>query len=192
MICFVALLTLNASHMVGSIIGGVANVGSAIYGAIKSSQAAKKSQALIQNQREENRRWYDARMAEDYTKRADMQNILRKQRDLLGEQYSRARAANVVAGGTDEALAMQQASANATLGDTMADIAAQSSAYKEGIESQYRGQDATLTQQQVGVFQNHAQQIADAAAQMGKATAGLSQGIAGGNGGQENKEKKDI
>lgn len=159
--------------MVGAIIGAAAQVGSSIYGAVKSSQANKKAQQMIQNQRDENQRWYDQKMAEDYTQRSDVQNVLRKQRELLDEQYQRARATNVVAGGTDESLALQQQAANKTMGDTMADIAAGASAYKDSIEQQYRAKDDAINQQLIGVQQAKAQSIANAAGQVGSAVGGL-------------------
>ena len=165
--------------MVGAIIGAAAQVGSSIYGAIKSSQANKRAQEMIQNQRSENQRWYDAKMTEDYTQRSEVQNILRKQRDLLKEQYQRARATNIVAGGTDESLALQQQAANETMGETMANIAANASAYKDSVENQYRAQDAALNQQQIGVEQANAQSIAQAAGQVGSAVSGLMTGAIG-------------
>lgn len=131
---------------------------------------------MIQNQRDENQKWYDMKMAEDYTQRSEVQNVLRKQRDLLKEQYNRARATNIVAGGTDESLALQQREANETMGETMANIAANASAYKDSIENQYRSQDAALNQQQIGVEQAKAQSIAQAAGQMGSAVSGLVTG----------------
>lgn len=134
---------------------------------------------MIQNQRAENKKWYDQKMAEDYMQRSDVQNVLRKQRELLKEQYQRARATNIVAGGTDESLALQQQAANEVMGDTMANIAANASAYKDSVEDQYRAQDAALNQQLVGVEQGNAQAIAQAAGQMGSAVGGLVAGING-------------
>lgn len=163
--------------MAGQIIGAAAQVGSSIYGAIKSSQANKRAEEMIQNQRGENQRWYDQRMAEDYTQRSEVQNILRKQRELLNEQYRRARATNIVAGGTDESLALQQQAANEAMGDTMADIAANASDYKDSVENQFRAQDAALNQQQIGVEQAKAQSIAQAAGQVGSAVSGLVTGV---------------
>lgn len=163
--------------MVGAILGAAAQVGSSIYGAIKSSQANKRAEQLLQNQRDENKKWYDQKMAEDYTQRTDVQNVLRKQRELLQEQYQRARATNLVAGGTDESLALQQAAANDAMGDTMADIAANASSYKEGVENQYRAQDAALNQQEIANEQNRAQSIANAAGQVGSAVSGLVNGV---------------
>ena len=132
---------------------------------------------MIQNQRAENQKWYDQKMAEDYMQRSDVQNVLRKQRELLKEQYQRARATNIVAGGTDESLALQQQAANEAMGDTMANIAANASAYKDSIEQQYRAQDAALNQQMIGVEQGNAQAIAQAAGQVGSAVGGLMTGV---------------
>lgn len=165
--------------MVGTLIGAAAQVGSSIYGAIKSSQANKKAESLLQNQRDENQKWYDRKMAEDYTQRSDVQSVLQKQRDLLSEQYKRARAANIVGGGTDESLALQQQEANETMGDTMQSIAAQADTYKEGIENQFRAQDAALNQQQIANEQAKAQSIATAAGQVGSAVSGLMAGASG-------------
>ena len=165
--------------MVGSIIGAAAQIGSSIYGAIKSSQANKRAEELLQNQRDKNQKWYDQKMAEDYTQRTDVQNVLRKQRELLQEQYQKARATNLVAGGTDESLALQQAAANDAMGDTMADIAANAASYKEGVENQFRTQDAALDQQQIANEQAKAQSIANAAGQMSSAVSGLMTGAIG-------------
>lgn len=163
--------------MVGAIVGAAAQVGSSIYGAIKSSQANQRAMDLLKARKEENKKWYEEKMAEDYTQRADVQNVLRKQRELLGEQYKRARATNVVAGGTDESLAMQQQAANEIMGDTMGNIAAQAESYKEGVENQYRTTDAALAQQEMDIHQTQAQAIANAAGQVGKAVSGLTAGL---------------
>ena len=165
--------------MVGQIIGAAAQIGSSIYGAVKSSQANKRAEAMLQNQRDENRKWYDQKMTEDYMQRSDVQNVLRKQRELLNEQYQRARATNIVAGGTDESLVLQQQAANEAMGDTMADIAANAADYKDSKENQYRAQDAALNQQQIGVEQAKAQSIAQAAGQVGSAVSGLVSGVSG-------------
>ena len=165
--------------MVGQIIGAATQIGASVYGAIKSSQANKRAQQMLQNQKDENQKWYDQKMAEDYMQRSDVQNVLRKQRELLQEQYKRARATNVVAGGTDESLALQQQAANQAMGDTMANIAAQASSYKEAVENQYRAQDAALTEQQIANEQAKAQSIAAAAGQVGSAVSGLMTGIDG-------------
>ena len=151
--------------MVGSIIGGVTALGSAIYGGIASSVANNKARALIQQQRDDNKAWYDTKMRQDYTMRTDVQAAINKQRDLLNEQYKRARATNVVAGGTDESLALQQKVAAQSLTDTMSDVASNAAAHKDSVEQQYRAQDNALNQQQAQSYQQQAAQAAQAASQ---------------------------
>lgn len=151
---------------------GIAALGSAIYGGIKSSVANNRARKLIQQQRDDNRAWYNTKMAEDYTMRSDVQAAIKRQRELLDEQYKRARATNIVAGGTNEALALQQQAANRSLSDTMTDVAAQAAAYKDNVERQYRAQDAALNQQQAMDYKQQAAQTAQAASQA--VNAGIS------------------
>lgn len=162
------------------VIGGVAALGSAIYGGIKSGQYNRKAEQLIQNQRDDNKRWYDIKMAQDYTQRSDVQAAIKRQRELLNEQYDRARKTNLVSGGTDEALALQKQAANKSLSQTATDIASQASEYKEGVENQYRSQEAALNQQQAQNYQQMAAATAQAASQaVNKGLDMAAQGIDG-------------
>ena len=148
-------------------------LGSSIYGAVASAEQNEKAEAELQSRREENKRWYEMKMNEDYMSRPDVQNVLRKQRDMLDEQYKRARATNVVAGGTDESLAMQQEAANRQLGETMANVAENAAAHKDAVEAQYRAQEDSLSQQQQNIYAGQANATATAASQAASAGAGL-------------------
>lgn len=150
-------------------------VGSTIYGLAESSRLNKEAQGELNKRRSENQQWYNQKMNEDYMMRSDVQNVLRKQRELLDEQYKRARATNIVAGGTDESLALQQREANKIMGDTMADIAANASAYKDNVEQQYRAQENNLSQQQQQIYTNRANATAQAASQAAGSGANLLQ-----------------
>ena len=166
--------------MVGGIIsaglGSAIQLGSTIYGLVESKRLNDQAQAELANRRSENKQWYNQKMNEDYMQRSDVQNVLRKQRELLNEQYQRARATNIVAGGTDESLALQQQAAN----KTMADIAANASSYKDNIEQQYRAQENSLSQQQQQIYANQANAVSQAASQTASAGAGLlSSGLEG-------------
>lgn len=152
--------------MVSAIVGGAAALGGAIYGAISSSQYANKARNLIDQQRSSNEAWYNRKMKEDYTQRADVQAAIQKQRELLEEQNKRARAAAVVGGATEESVALQKAAANKSLSDTMTDIAAQGANYNDSVEQQYRAQDAALNQQQAQSYMQQGQQAAQAGSQM--------------------------
>lgn len=148
-----------------TILGGAAALGSAIYGAIKSSKYNKQADRLIQNQRDDNKRWYDVKMSQDYTQRADVQNAINRQREMLDEQYKRAQQTAKVAGGSDAALAAQKEAANKSLSDTMSNVASNAADYKDKVESQYRQQDAALNQQQAEQARQKAQAAAAAASQ---------------------------
>ena len=165
--------------MIGAITAGLGlatQVGGAIGGAIAGSKAGKRAREIISARKDENKKWYDEKMSEDYLQRSEIQNVLRKQKELIGEQMKRARATNIVAGGTDESLALQQQGAMDTLGETTANVAANATAAKDAAEQQYRAQDAALNQQQIGLYQQQAKDIATAAGQIGKSVSGLVSG----------------
>lgn len=149
---------------IGAIAAGT-SLASAVYGAIKSANYNKKAAKLIGKQRDDNRRWYDAGMREDYTNRTDAQAVINKQRELLEAQTKRIRATNAVAGGSDESAALAQASANNATAQTMADISAQAASHKDQIEQSYRQQDAALNQQQAQILSGQGQSTAQAAGQ---------------------------
>lgn len=151
--------------MIATIAGAAIALGSAIYSGVKSAQQNKKARKLIEKQRAENKDWYNTRMAEDYTLRSDVQAAIKKQRELLDEQYRRAKATGVVSGASEEAIALQKQAANQSLADATTDIAAQASAHKDSIEAAYRAQDAALNQQQVVGYQQSAANTAQAGSQ---------------------------
>lgn len=151
--------------ILSAIAGGIGALGSAIYGAVASGKANRRAQQLIQQQKEDNKRWYETKMSQDYTLRTDAQAAINRQRELLDEQYKRAKATNVVAGGTDESVAMQKEAANKALGQTISDVAANASNYKDNVEKQYQQTNNELTQQQAKIEQQQASAIAKAAGQ---------------------------
>lgn len=151
--------------MLLSIAGGVAALGSAIIGAISSSAKARKARQLIQNQRDENQRWYNTKMNGDYTQRADVQNVINRQRELLDEQIKRANARSVVGGASEEQAALAKEAANKSIAQATADIAAEGANYKDRVEQQYRANDAALNQQQAQTYQQQAAQVSQAAGQ---------------------------
>lgn len=145
--------------------GAVGALASAIGAAARSRRYNERANNELASLRRDNRAWYDRRNAQDYTMRSDVQATLKKQRELLDEQYRRARATNAVAGGTDESLALQQQAANRSLSNTMTDVAANASAHKDNVEAAYRQQNLALAQQQIKNDQQQAAAVAQAGAQ---------------------------
>lgn len=158
--------------MIGSIIGGVLNVGSSIAGGIASSRAAKKANNMLAQQKQRNQAWYDRNYNADFTQRSDAQNVINRTREMLQERSQRSAATNAVMGGTDEALAMDKEAQNQAVAQVTSNIASQADNYKDRIEQAYMNNDNALTQQQVGNQQQKAQNIS-------QAVAGASAGAAG-------------
>lgn len=164
--------------LASSIIGGGVALGGAIYGAIKSGQLNEKARRLVANLRDKNEQWFNIKRSQDYTQRADVQAAIKRQRELLDEQSRRAEATNLIAGGTDESLALQKEAANRSLAQATTDIAAAGASYNDNIENQYRAQDAALAQQQSQSYQQQAAQTSQAASQLVNAGVGvMGQGL---------------
>lgn len=164
--------------MIGSIIsgaiGGLAQIGSTIYGAVKSSQLNNTAQQMLANSRASARNWYEQKLDEDYMSRSDVKAALTNQSKLLDEKYKQARGINAVTGGTDESLALQQQAANESLADTTRSIASQAADYKEGLEKDMLATDQNYAAQQISALQNQANSVAQAASQVGQAAQGLT------------------
>lgn len=161
--------------MVSAILGGLGlatSIGSAITGAVVSSKKNREAAAIREQQREKNEAWYNAKKAEDLTQRADVLAMINKQREMLKDRYSASRAANIVAGGTDESLALQQEAANQALAETMSNIAAEGVQEKREAENQYLQRDNALDQAELAQKQQEAANAAQAAGQL--ASAGIN------------------
>jgi hypothetical protein len=66
-------------------------------------------------------------------------------------------------GGTEAGVAAQQQAANSMVADTMSNIAQHATARKDAVESQYRANEAALSQQQQNVYNQQAANITAAA-----------------------------
>ena len=159
--------------LVSTLIGAAGALGSAIYGGIKSAKANNQARRLLQEQRTENKRWYDTKMNQDYTQRTDVQRAITKQRELLDEQLKRANARSVVGGASDEAAALEKDAANKSVADATAQIAAAGAEDKDRVEKEYRAQDQALNQQQAQSYADQAAQTAAAAGQAVNAGLGM-------------------
>ena len=179
--------------MIGALIGGALQIGSSIFGAVKSAKAAKKVKSNIEQQQKENKQWadkqnldnqnwFDRRYNEDATQRADAQRMITKTTEALKQNNKAAAGSAAVMGGTDESVAAAKAESMQALADTTSQIVAQGEARKDSIENQYLSRkdaidesyrqandsyNAQLNEIEMGKAQN----IANAASQVGSAAA---------------------
>lgn len=181
--------------MWGAIIGAAISAASSIYGGIKSSQAAQEANDKVEAMKRENKAWYDRRYNEDPLQRTSAQRVLTKTQEMLRQRNKAAAGRQAVMGGTEESVAAEKARNNEALAEAASRIAAQGDAQKDAIEQQYRQTDMGMTQQQIGVERQRAQNIAQATAGVGQAAGGLASGIDGylsedGHLGQDWKSRK--
>lgn len=149
---------------IGSIIGGVAKIGASIFGGISASKAMKKAKGMIEDQRDDNQAWYDRNYNKDFTQTADAQRLLSMTQQSIRDRNRQSAAQQAVMGGTDESTAYAKALNNQALAEAASSINAGAEAKKQGIENQYRAQDAAYAQQLTNMELNRAAAINQAVA----------------------------
>ena len=156
------------------IIAGAGSILSSLFGAAKGSQAVDDAIAGLNKSHADEIREYDRLLARDEINDPSNQSLLSKLRELQRENYNRARATNVVAGGTDESLAMMQQAGNQVLGQTIDSMAARSGEKKDRIRAQKQASNRQHSNRIFGLQMQKAQNIAQAAGQMTGAMAGIA------------------
>lgn len=156
------------------IVAGAGSILASLFGAKKSSDAVDDAIAGLNKSHAAELREYDRLLARDEINDPSNQSLLSKLRELQRENYNRARATNVVAGGTDESLAMMQQAGNQVLGQTIDSMAARSGEKKDRIRAQKQASNRQHSQQVFGLRMQKAQNIAQAAGQMTGAMAGIA------------------
>lgn len=160
--------------MIGSLIGaGVSAVGS-IFGGIKASQAMKKAKRDIEARKERNEAWYERRMNEDATQRADAQRVLNRTEEAMRNRSKAAAGTAAVMGGTEEGAAATKAAGAQAMADAAAQIAAQGENRKDMVEQQYLQRDAQLDEELNNIEVNKANSIAQAVQGVTEAGASIA------------------
>ena len=155
--------------MIATLIGAGLAVGTSLWGGYNASQAAKKANRQIANQRAANQAWFNRRYNEDYADTAAGQRLITQAKDYAKDNWKKAQGAYRVGGATDESAAAAKEAGNKMVGNTISGIAAQDTARKDRIDAQYKATDANLQAQQVAIEQNRANQITNAASQASNA-----------------------
>lgn len=159
--------------MIGSIIGGVVGAAGSIFGGITGSRAAKKRKQALERQKQKNQNWYDRRMNEDATQRADAQRVLTRTEEMLRDRNSSTEGMAAVSGGTDESVAAAKAANNKVISDTMSQIAAKAADDKDRIEQKYMDRDAQLDSQLGEIEAQRANAIGQAVQGVGQAASSI-------------------
>ena len=148
---------------IATAIGAGLSLASSLWGGHKASQATRKANSMIAAEKSANDVWFRRRYNEHYLDTSAGQNLMRQAREYADKNWKRAQGASKVGGATDEASALAKEAGNKVISDTVSNIAAQDTARKASVDAQHRSMQHQLTQQQVGIEQNRAAQITNAA-----------------------------
>jgi len=147
-----ALKSILGDTGIGSVIGGIAGIGSAIYGGIEAGRERKKMDQYLNQQNSDNQAWYNANALSDYTQRADTQNLMRQLRNTLDRQNQIANNTAVVTGATPEQQAVQKEQSDNTISNVYGNIGAMGQQYKDQVTNQYLAMKNNLESQKMGMM----------------------------------------
>ena len=173
-----------------------ASLASSIWGGAQAAEQQRRAEAELRAEKARNDAWYNRRYNESYADTAAGQNMIRMAKDAAREQWRREAGAAAVAGGTDAAAAMAKEAGNRMVGNAVAQMAATDTARKDNVDAAYRAEKSRLTQQQIALDQQKAQNIAGVAGGVSDALMSGAQLVAGtgspGGGGVNPAEKTGI
>lgn len=163
--------------MIGAILGAAAGIGSSIFSGVKAAKAARKAKKQLEQEKAENAAWYNRRINEDATQRADAQRAIRLAQEEVRNRNREAAGTQAVVGGTDESVAATKEANAKAISDTMSNIAANAEAQKSQIEESYRNQNRTINQGLNNIEQQRATNIANAGVQAVKALGSVASSV---------------
>ncbi len=153
--------------LLGGILGGATSAVGGIFGAKAANKGYEQALKMYESRMNDVKAHRDAVYYQDPTQTAENQAAVTQARQLLEQQTKQATASNIVAGGTDESVAMQKAAAAQTVGTMMNQQAAQGSAKKEQVwaaaDDQLNSMTQYIAQTKQAQAQAKAKAITDAA-----------------------------
>lgn len=161
----------------GAIAGGVLGAAGSIFGGLAASAAMRKAKEGIEQQKADNKNWYNNRYNEDVTQRADAQRMLTKAEQAIRERNKAAAGAQAVMGGTEESAAATKAANAQTAADATAQIVANGEQRKDNIEKEYREKDAQYQKQLNDLNVQKANAIGQAVKGVASAAGGMMGGM---------------
>lgn len=133
---------------------GLAETGIGAYKEGKTRKEMAKKQAAWNA---ENEAWYNNDYYGDYTKRLDVQNVLKQMRDEMDRQSKLDQSRQAVLGTTNEANLAAMDSRNNAISDTMGNIAASGQQFKDNAQNTYRNRKMKLEELDYNTLADQAQ-----------------------------------
>lgn len=128
----------------GNLIGGAMKIGGSIFGGIKASQAMKDVEKSYGEQLMDAIREHDRKANQDFTQRADAQQVWTHTLDYIKDRNKQAAGTQAVMGGTEESVAATKAANAQSLADTASQIAAAGANLKDKYDSDLYNRKAEI------------------------------------------------
>lgn len=168
--------------MWGAIIGAGLSLASSIAGGIANSNARKKQERMLAQQKQENKAWFDRKYNEDPTKRADTVRYLTQMQEQIKNRNKAARGRQAVMGGTEDSTTAVKEANNKTIADTTSQLVAANESRKDAIEQQYQQNKRSIENQQMQMETDKANNTAAATAGVAGTAANIANAIDSGGG----------
>ncbi len=159
--------------------GLASSLASTIFGGAAAARQQREAERRLAEEKARNEAWYNRRYNENYADTEAGQNMIRMAKEAAREQWRREAGAAAVAGGTDAAVAQAKEAGNRMVGNAVAQMAATDTARKDNVDAAYRAENSRLTQQQIALDQQKAQNIAGVAGGVSDALMSGAQLVAG-------------
>lgn len=128
--------------------GLLSSIGGGIFGNRKAKKAAARQRELLRQQRAANDAWYARNYFQDYLNSTEAQNAIRRTKEAWGDRMKEARGRQAITGGTPEQVNQVQEIGAEAMGNTIANLAAQSSAIKRNVDAQKQQMDSEVLAQE--------------------------------------------
>lgn len=150
--CWITSAAALAGGVVSSLIGGNS-----------AAKARKRAQRENTYRSNAEKAWYEKEYNTDYLDTKAGENLMRRAQEVQDNYVRKADGAAAVGGGTAAATAMAKQSANAAMGDTVANIAAQDTSRKQHVSDQHQANVQQLSRERQAIEEQKANDITSAA-----------------------------
>jgi len=140
----------------GTLIGGVVGLGAGLIGGSQAAKKRRQMEQYLSRQNAENTAWYNSNALSDYTQRADVQALIKSQREMLNRNNRASANMAVVTGATPEQQAAQKELTNQALSDTYSRIGAMGQQWKDNVTNKYLARKDMIGAQQMGAWNDQA------------------------------------
>ena len=137
---------------------GVASLASQIYGGIKSGQANKATQDLLNKQMEENEAFYNLNVNRDFLETNVAKGLMERLRKDLEKATKTVESKGEATGATAEGKIAEKSDLQESYNENVSRIAEGATGYQQGQEAMYRGEKGRLAGQRMALNQQRAEQ----------------------------------